>query len=89
MGEIMMRPVIQVFFAAMLGLAVLFAPGPQSAQAAPVAPASLAVTPSDGSSLIQKTWYYYRRHHYYRPYYRHYYRPHYYRRHWHHRRHYW
>ena len=81
----MKSSVIQIFFAIMLGLAVLFAPGPQqSAQAAPVAPSSLAVAPSDGSSVIQKTWYYYRR-----PYYRrHYYHP-YYRRHYWHRRYYW
>ncbi|MCW2273145.1 hypothetical protein GJ654_03430 [Rhodoblastus acidophilus] len=69
----MKRPVTQILFAALLGLAVLFSPVPRPAEAAPVAPSNLLATQSYGSA-IQQTQYYYRRH-YYRPYYRHYYRP--------------
>jgi hypothetical protein len=88
----MMRPVIRILCAALLGLAVLFAPGPQAAQAAPVAASSLAAS-VDAPSMIEQTYYYYRRHHYgyhYRPYYRHhYYRPYYRHHYYRHHRHYW
>lgn len=95
----MKRPVTQIICAALLGLAVVFAPAPRSAEAAPAAPSLLLATQSE-AGVIHKTYYYYRRH-YYRPYYRHYYHPyrryyrpyyrpyrHYYRP-YYHRRYYW
>jgi hypothetical protein len=77
----MIRPIVKLACAALLGAGVLLAPGPEAAQAAPVAAAPIAEQ-AGSSPLIEKTYYYrgYYRRPYYRPYYRPYHRPYYHRR---------
>ncbi|MBB4196792.1 hypothetical protein GGD83_000569 [Rhodoblastus sphagnicola] len=56
----MIRPIVKLACAALLGSSVLLAPGPESAQAAPIS-ASILAMQAGSSPLIEKT-YYYRRH---------------------------